>query len=371
LDLRFPTTCASVHRLELVDFRSYSALALDLHPGQNVIYGKNGQGKSNIVEALYLLASTRSFRGSKDKEMIRHGCESSRVGAVIGDNATEVSIEIRNGSPRRAFVNSQKLPRVVDIAARVPAVVFSSADLAMVDAGPAERRSFLDTEISLLSPSYLIAHTAYKRAVEQRNAALRAVRDGRSPQECLYPWEAAIAEKGSAVREARRQWIQRLLPAAEMEHSHLAGEKETLGIEPTHADESSDSAGLAELLSRRRLVDIASGHTSVGPHRDDFRIVLNGRDARSFASQGQRRTLALSLKLSVAKYWRDVMRVVPIVLLDDIMSDLDAERRQAVMRVSGKLGQVIITTTDVDSLRSEMSSDATFFEVSEGEVVAR
>jgi DNA replication and repair protein RecF len=358
---------ARILKLSLTDFRSYVFADVDLHSGQNVFVGPNGQGKSNLLEAIYALSSTRSFRGARDREIIRFGAEQATANGVVGEEEVEIGLEYNLSGGRRATVFSQRLPRVLDLIGRLPAVVFSTTDLAIVNDGPSERRGFLDAELSLLSPSYLRAFSGYRKALEQRNAALRAVREGASPSQ-LDPWEGALAEKGSQIRQARAEWIADLLPLAGEALTALTQATETLEISAQNADEAEDAETLGMLIRTRRGQDIAAGHTTLGPHRDDFVIRLNGEEARAFASQGQRRTIALALKLGVAQYWKERLRVMPLVLLDDIMSDLDVARRNAVMAVSGSMGQVVITTTDIEAIRPEVRSDARVFEVREGRI---
>lgn len=366
MNLELTAEHAFAQRIFLEDFRNYRTVDVLLTLGRNVFVGQNGQGKSNLLESLYSLSSTRSFRGGRDKDVIRHGQERARVMGVVGPDASEISLEYQRTGGRRAFLFEKRLPRVLDLVGRLPSVVFSAADLAIIDGGPADRREFLDAELSLLSPSYLKAITGYRKAVEHRNAALRAVREGRAANASISPWDVAVAERGAVVRQARADWLESLVPFAAREHASLSGVSENLAVEYIHADECESSDELRNLLEDHRQKDLAAGHTTVGPHRDDLRILLDGQEARAFASQGQRRTIALALKLGVAHYWRERMRVLPMILLDDIMSDLDSDRRHAVMAVSGSLGQVVITTTDLDALRPEVGSDAKVFRVRDG-----
>ena len=358
---------ARITKLSLSDFRNYHAVEISLHSGQNVFVGANGQGKSNLLEAVYALASTRSFRAARDKDVIRFGTEKAAVTGVVGDDDTEISLEYNKAGGRRAAVFGQRLPKVVELVGRLPAVVFSSTDLAIVDAGPSERRGFLDAELSLISPSYLKAFAGYRKALEQRNAALRSVREGAS-QSQLDPWEVALSEMGAQLRVARSEWLTELIPLAAREHANLSGCAESLAMQSQNVDDAEDALSLDRILKARRAQDIAAGHTTAGPHRDDIAITLNGEEARAFASQGQRRTIALALKLAVAHYWKESLGILPLVLLDDIMSDLDIDRRNAVMAVSGAMGQVIMTTTDIDAVRPEVRSDAKVFTVREGTI---
>jgi DNA replication and repair protein RecF len=358
---------ARITKLSLNDFRNYHVVEVSLHAGQNVFVGANGQGKSNLLEAVYALASTRSFRGARDKDVIRLGAEKAAVSGVVGEEDTEISLEYNKSGGRRAAVFGQRLPKVIELVGRLPAVVFSSTDLAIVDAGPSERRGFLDAELSIISPSYLKAFAGYRKALEQRNAALRSVREGASRSQ-LDPWEAALSEKGAQLRLARAEWLAELIPIAAREHAELSGCAESLAVQPENVDDAEDAETLDRILKARREQDISAGHTTVGPHRDDIAITLNGVEARAFASQGQRRTIALALKLAVAHYWKERLGILPVVLLDDIMSDLDIDRRNAVMAVSEAMGQVIMTTTDIEAVLPEVRSDAKVFTVQEGTI---
>lgn len=371
MNLELTTPHARIRTISLEDFRNYRAASIDLFAGQNVFIGANGQGKSNILEAIYALSSGRSFRGARDKDMIRHEADRAVIKGLVGEDDTEVALEYQRNSGRRAYVFDQKLARVLDMVGRLPAVVFSTTDLAIIDGGPSERRAFLDAELALLSPSYLQAFAGYRKALEQRNAALRAVREGRSGSDALSPWEIALGERGALVRRSRADWLEALTPLVAREHIALGGPGEVVEIESIQVDEATDAAAIEQLLRERRQIDIAAGHTTAGPHRDDLLILLNGQEARAFASQGQRRTIALALKLAVAHYWRERMKVVPLVLLDDIMSDLDSARRHAVMALSGRIGQLIITATDLEALDPQVRSDAKVFEVVNGEIHAK
>ena len=366
--MELTTRAALIKEITLENFRNYASAEITLECGQNVFVGRNGQGKSNILEAIYALSSTRSFRGARDKDLIRHGEELARTTGIVGDDDTEISLEYSSTGGKKASVFGQKLTRALDLVGRLPAIVFSTADLAIVDDGPSARRAFLDTELSLLSPSYLVAFAGYRKALEQRNAALRNVRDGAS-EETLAPWEVALAERGALIRAAREDWLKDLVQIASREHANLSGVNEELDIEPVVTDGEKSSDALLALLQRERRRDLAVGHTTIGPHRDDLKIALNGEDARAFASQGQRRTIALAMKLAVAHYWRERQGTMPLILLDDILSDLDSDRRHAVMDLSGSMGQVVITTTDLDALKPEVRSDARVFEVRNGTVL--
>jgi DNA replication and repair protein RecF len=332
--------------LRLSDFRNYARLEVVFAEGHNLIVGRNGEGKTNLLEAIYALSTTRSFRSSKDQDVIRFGQPEALIEACVGEDATEVSLRYPRGGRRSAGVFGQALPRVQDLIGRLPAVCFSSSDLAIVSGEPSDRRRFLDTELSLLSPAYLKAFAAYKKALEHRNALLRSVREGGGSASQLEPWEVQLSHSGSLIRRIRSEFVSSLSPIVEKRHRDLSTGLESLAIQVSPCDPSREPDELLRALLERRSTDIGAGMTTIGPHRDDLDVSLDGNPARAFGSQGQQRTAVLAIKLAVATYWRDELGQVPVLLLDDVMSDLDEHRRAMVLAVSGEHGQVIITATD-------------------------
>ncbi|MGI8922869.1 MAG: DNA replication/repair protein RecF [Fimbriimonadales bacterium] len=349
-------------------FRNYAESSIDLAPGHNILVGSNGQGKSNMLEAIYALATTRSFRGAKDADVIHHHASEAEIGITAGEEDTELKLTYVREGRRWAAVFGQKLPTVHDIIGRMPAVMFSSSDLDIVSGEPSDRRKFLDGEISLVSPAYLKAFSGYKRALEQRNASLKKIREGELLAAALDPWDVQLATRGAVLRASRIDYMVEIAALAAEKHRELTDSVEELALTYKPADEASTEEGHLNELAKSRRQDIVAGFTTVGPHRDDFYIGIDGSSSRAFGSQGQQRTAVLAIKLSVALYWRDRMRIVPIVLLDDIMSDLDERRRNLVMSVSGNLGQVVITATDIHQILPEVRSGAKVFEVSHGTI---
>jgi len=358
-------------RLRVRNFRNYAETAIDLAPGHNIIVGANGQGKSNMLEAIYALATTRSFRGAKDADVILHDAVEAEIGITAGEADTELKLTYVRGGRRWAAVYGQKLPAVHDLIGRMPAVVFSSSDLDIVSGEPSERRKFMDAEISLVSPAYLKAFSGFKRVLEQRNANLRRIRDGELLSDSLDPWDAQLAARSVVLRATRTDYMVEIGALAAEKHRELTDSTEELMLTYDPADEASNEGDHLDELVKSRNQDIYAGFTTVGPHRDDFRVGIDGTSSRAFGSRGQQRTAVLAIKLAVALYWRDRMRIMPIVLLDDIMSDLDERRRNLVMSVSGNLGQVVITATDIHQILQEVRSGAKVFEVSRGTIKER
>lgn len=359
---------AFVRSLALRDFRNYRTLDLPLHEGFNVIAGPNAQGKTNLLEGLYLLSTTRLLRGHKDTEAVRDGALSARVEAILAPNDTKVAVHLERGSRKRAFLNGLALPRAADLIGRMPCVCLTIEDMTLIRGEPADRRLFLDLELSALYPAYLRHLAVYRRALEQRNALLKQSQDGFVPADLFEPWEEQLAEHGDALRTIRQKYILELAPLAEAFHRQLsAGEHLVLGYETK--DESVGRDGLRVALQAQRGADTRRGATSIGPHRDDFGIIIDERDARLFASQGQQRTAAISLKLASLQAQKVVIGLTPLLLLDDMLSDLDERRRaQLVELVLDHAGQAILTCTEATAAGPQILAVAKVFHVESGAI---
>ena len=355
-------------RITLNRFRNYSELEIDLSPGFNVLSGPNAQGKTNFLEAMYLLATTRLLRGQKDAEAVLDGEQSAKVSADLIATNTELSITLERGIRKRAAVNGLNLPRASDLIGRMPAVSVSSVDLAIVRGEPSDRRMFLDLELSGLHAAYLRHLTLYKRALEQRNALLRDSREFMQPASAFEPWEIQIAHHGTGLRHARELYTGSLSPIAKSTHSEMSA-GETLHIAYVLKDEADTEEGLQEALQATRNVDVARGGTSVGPHRDDLLIEVGGRDARLYGSQGQQRTAVISLKLAAMEHAKEQLGGPPLLLLDDIFSDLDIRRRALLVeRVGALSGQAVLTCTEAESAGKALLNEASVFRVLSGRI---
>lgn len=349
-------------------FRNYSRLELDLSPGFNVISGPNAQGKTNFLESLYLLATTRLLRGQKDAEAVLEGEDNAKVSAELLSTNTQLSITLERGIRKRAAVNGLNLPRASDLIGRMPAVSVSTTDLAIVRGEPSDRRLFLDLELSGLHASYLRHLTLYKRALEQRNALLRDSRESMQPATAFEPWEVQLAQHGTAIRHARDVFVWSLAPLAKIAHSEMSS-GEMLYLAYIRRDEADSEEGTVDALAATRHSDIGRGGTSIGPHRDDMQIDVGGRDARLYGSQGQQRTSVISVKLAAMEHARDQLGGPPLLLLDDIFSDLDARRRELLVeRVGALSGQAVLTCTEAEMAGKALLNEASVFRVLEGRI---
>lgn len=357
-----------LEHLRLHDFRNYEHCSIETSPGVNLVLGKNAQGKTSLIEGVSLLSTGRLLRASRDALAIRHECENAIVEGKLGDSGTAIAIALRRGVKKRVELNGMSLPRASDLIGRLPTVSFSAADLCISNGEPSDRRQFLDWELAQLYPSYLKNLTIYKRAVEQRNALLRLAQTEFVANEVFESWEERIAASGAALRQARRNWIDVLDRDARAAHAKL-GSGEELRLVYEQRDEGSDQAAMSQLLVSGRSVDIARGATGTGPHRDDLLVLVNGQEARYFGSQGQQRTAVIAIKLATLDSAEEILGGPPVLLLDDVFSDLDQNRRNMLMELTlDRGGQVFLTCTDVDQVGAELADRSKIFRVDSGQV---
>ncbi len=348
--------------LSLQNFRNYVRLEMDFGAGVTVLQGENAQGKTNLLEAISYLSTTRSIRAGTEKELINWLVLSEpmpfarAVGTIQADGQEkEVSITLllSNGNQNvRKQVRLNGVPRrAMDVVGTIATVLFLPQDINLVRGAPSERRRFLDVAICQIDHLYCRALSRYNKVMAQRNALLRAIREGESHQDELFPWDEWLVEHGSTILERRERFIRSLAPIARAMHFALSAGDELLTLEYMPGIDRWDESGGAEstfraLLEENRGREIAAGMSLFGPHRDDFRFLVSGRDLRTYGSRGQQRTAALALRLSQVEVMTDELDTAPLLLLDDVMSELDADRRGAVLDVLESVQQAIVTTTD-------------------------
>lgn len=360
-----------LERLEVQNFRIFSRSSLEPSPGVNLLCGANAQGKTSLLEAIALLSSGRLLRASKDVQAILHGMDKAKVEGRLGNSGTLIGVELKPSGRKRVELNGMSLPRASDLIGRMPAVSFSAADLTIVTGEPADRRHFLDTELSQLYPSYLKNLTVYKRALEHRNALLRQAQEVFVPDELFEPWEIQLAASGTAIRTTRSEWVERLQVHARSAHASL-GAGEALDLSYVVRDEGVDEGSLATALSSNRRHETGRGATAYGPHRDDLAITVKGTEARHFGSQGQQRTAVIAIKLGVLAEAQALLGAPPVLLLDDVFSDLDVSRRSRLMELTlGCGGQVFLTCTEPEQAGVGLVESSTCFWVESGQVRPR
>ena len=335
-----------ISSLELADFRNIVSLHMEFSQGTNILYGENAQGKTNILESLYMISTTKSHRGVRDRDMIRFGVEESHIRSLImkGGIDYRVDMHLRKNKSKGIAINGQRIRKASELIGLLHIVFFSPEDLGIVKNGPAERRRFMDMELCQLDASYLHNLNQYNKTVENRNRLLRDMYQFPDLQDTLSIWDDQLINYGRQIIESRRGFISDLNEIVGDIHSKLSGNREHLTIlyEPnTEADE------FEEKLRRSRERDIHMKSTSVGPHRDDFSFMDRDTDLRRYGSQGQQRTCALSLKLSEIDLVKKVIGHRPVLMMDDVLSELDSGRQNYLLSTIGGI-QTFITCTGLD-----------------------
>lgn len=343
--------------LALRDFRNYRELALQFSPGLNVIYGDNAQGKTNLLEAIAYLATGKSHRTSRDQELIREGAEHLVAKATVVRKTGDLHLELEFTADRRKQlkINGIAERRIARLVGSMAAVLFSPDDLQLLKGPPAGRRRFLDIELSQISQIYLQHLIAFNRVLMQRNTLLKTET---LDQNLLSVYDEQLLESGSQLISRRAEALTRLGPLAAHFHSQFAEGKETLHVEyQSQGAEPGQIPTVAEVreqlwsqMQQRRREEIRRQMTLVGPHRDDIAFGIDGRDARVFASQGQQRTTILALKLAELQFMSAEIGEPPLLLLDDVASELDPHRRQYLLHAVQKGVQTFITCTDLEDL---------------------
>ncbi len=390
--------------LSLTNYRNYTRLEQDLPEGVIVVQGDNAQGKTNLLEAIFYLATTRSPIVGSDRCLLNWACEGEPllfarlVGEVersTGSRRVEITLMREAAGPdgapgrlgRRFRVNGVD-KRASDLLGQLNVVLFLPQDIDLVCGGPSLRRRFLDVTLCQVDPAYTRYLQRYNRALEQRNHLLRRLREQRDDPAQLDYWDGQLAHWGALVTGRRAQAVRRLEAAAGQVQPELTGGGEQLSLRyeaslplapgepiPVSADPERPPAALAEAaqaaFARARPRDLASGVTTVGPHRDELRFLANGIDMGTFGSRGQQRTVALALKLAEVRFMAQESGETPILLLDDVMSELDRARGRYLLGAVREASQVIITTTDLSLYPGEFLEGATLWQVRAGSINER
>ena len=357
-----------IKSLELKDFRNYETLAINFGPGTNILYGDNAQGKTNILEAIYLAATTKSHRGTRDGDIIRFGSEEGHIRIMLfkNDVDTKLDIHLRKAKTKGIAIDGKKIKKAAELLGLLNVVFFSPEDLNIIKNGPGERRRFTDMELCQLDDFYLYNLNNYNKIVNQRNTLLRDVYFNPSLKETIEIWDSQLVSYGSKVIERRKSFTDQLNEVIGPVHEKLSGGRESLRI---IYDPNVEIEDYERELSSSTERDIKSKMTNVGPHRDDFIFMVGDLDIRKFGSQGQQRTAALSLKLAEIEIVKRLINDTPILLLDDVLSELDSGRQQFLLESIGDV-QTIITCTGVeDFVNSRLEIDK-LFNISNGALVS-
>jgi DNA replication and repair protein RecF len=355
-----------IKSVELVNFRNYDSLNLKFDIGTNILYGENAQGKTNVLEAIYLSATTKSHKGSKDREIIQFDKEESHIRSYFEKDNIEIRVDmhLRKNKSKGIAIDSKKIKKAADLLGLCHVVFFSPEDLAIIKNGPSERRRFSNMELCQLDSFYLYNLNHYNKIIEQRNQLFKDFYMQPQLKETLDIWDAQLISYGSSLIEKRKWFTLKLNEIIRDIHSNLSGGKEDLQVTYEPDTEIED---FSNKLKKNQDRDIKSKMTSVGPHRDDFGFTINNVDIRKYGSQGQQRTAALSLKLSEIELMKKITKENPILLLDDVLSELDEHRQKYLLQYIGNI-QTIITCTGLEDFIKNKFEMNRFFQVTEGKV---
>ena len=339
-----------IKNLILKNYRNYSDERVEFKDGLNVVFGRNAQGKTNCAEAVFYLCTGVSTRSRRDKQLIKHGAEFAEISAEAEGRYGKMEIYAKICENGREFrLNGNKITRTADILGNLFSVFFSPQELRLIQDGPDERRRFLNVSISQLSRPYYIALQRYNKVLEQRNNLLKN-RDLDTVYATLPVWDAQLCKYAAAVAYKRADYIKMLAPLAAEAHNFLTDGGEELIISPEKrykGEEAELEKKLFDELSNNYDRDIRLGYTASGPHRDDIDIEINGTDAKTYASQGQTRTAALSIKLAEVEIFKTLSGEYPVFILDDVMSELDLPRRKKLVERTSGL-QTVLTCTHAE-----------------------
>ena len=335
-----------IKKVKLENFRNYDNLEVEFKKDFNLIYGNNAQGKTNILEAIYLSAIGKSFQTNKDSEMIKIGKEKAKVEIEYETKDREGKITVEIADKKTFFINGIKQKKISDIIGKINIVLFYPDNIDIIKGGPAERRRFLDIMISQLKPNYIHILNKYLKTLEQRNAYLKQIKFDNKSKDMLEIWDESLSELSYQIYTYRSEYIQKIKEKIKVIHNKITncGQQDEK-IEISFISSGKSQKDFYENLLRNRENDIRKGYTSTGSHRDDFDIYINDKKVNVYGSQGQQRTSVLSLKLTELNIIQDEIGEPPILLLDDFMSELDENRRNNLTNAIEN-NQVFITCTD-------------------------
>lgn len=352
--------------MSLQNYRNYKTLSLDFDPNTNIFYGDNAQGKTNILEAVYVSGTTKSHRSSKDRELIRFSEEEAHICTFVEKNGIvhKIDMHLRKNRTKGIAIDGIPIKKASELFGIIHFVFFSPEDLSIIKNGPSERRRFIDIELCQLDKVYLYNLSNYNKLVLQRNKLLKELYFRPDYREVLEVLDLQMIQYGSQIVKRRKLFIQELNEIIRKIHRQLSGEQEEIFLE---YESNSDEEHFAEHLKRNMDRDIRLKTTTTGPHRDDLSFLVNQIDIRKFGSQGQQRTAALSLKLSEIELARKTIHDAPILLLDDVLSELDGNRQNYLLNSIQNV-QTLITCTGLDEFINHRFAVNKVYKVTDGHV---
>lgn len=353
-----------IESIELNNYRNYREVKVDFGRNTNILYGNNAQGKTNILESIYMAATTKSHRGTKDRDIIRIGEDESHIRLFVNkkDISHKIDMHLRKNKNKGVAIDGLPIHRAMELYGLLNVIFFSPEDLSIIKNGPAERRRFMDLELCQISRLYYQNLSSYNKILNQRNNLLKQIYYDKSLLDTLDVWNMQLVDYGSRIIKERRNFIQMLNDIIGDIHGRLTSGKEKLEIV---YEFNVDEDNFDRVLQEKIDTDLRYSSTQFGPHRDDISFMINGIDARKYGSQGQQRTVALSLKMAEIKLVKKIINDNPILLLDDVMSELDTSRRDSLIEEIRDI-QTIITCTGYDDFIKEQIIINNVYSVVEG-----
>ena len=340
-----------IKKIKIKNFRNYNEQEFNLEKNINIFYGQNAQGKTNIIEAIFLCSLGKSFRAKKDNEMIKINERNSLIEIEYEKSDRDGKIKIELGNKKNIYINGIKIKKLSELLGNLNIVIFTPDDISILKGGPENRRKFLDIMISQLRPNYMHILSLYVNTIKQRNNYLKQIKEENKDEKLLEIWDEKLADYAIKICEYREEFINKIINKIKIIHKNITNNKEEIKLE--YITECKNREKYLQLLKERRKLDIIKGFTTKGVHRDDFVIYINNKEINIYGSQGQNRTAMLSLKLAELQVINDEIGEYPILLLDDFMSELDKTRRKNFLE-NIENTQVIITGTeklDIENLK--------------------
>lgn len=357
-----------VKKISLKNYRNIERLELELKNGVNIFYGSNAQGKTNLLESIYIGATGRSHRTHKDKELIKFDKEEAHIRLEIQNDkvSDRIDIHLKKESKKGIAINNIPINKLGELFGYLNVVIFSPEDLSLIKQGPQERRKFIDMELCQINNIYYYNLSQYYKVLKQRNTLLKKISKNPSLKETLFVWDNQLIDFGTKIIETRQVFIEKLNAISKKIHMEITSNKEELEIKYKPSVLASE---FKEKLEKNIDKDILYMSTSYGPHKDDVLFFINGINARDFGSQGQQRTVSLSTKLAEINLIEDEKAILPVLLLDDVLSELDKDRQRFLIKNIKKL-QVIITCTGVEDVLKNLDEECNIFKVLDGNIFA-
>lgn len=367
-----------LEHLELTHFRNYDNLVIDFSPQINVLIGENAQGKTNLLEAVYVLSLARSHRTNDDKSLIQWGNDFAKLSGIVQRRVGRLPLEIvLSHQGKRAKVNHLEQRRLSQYVGQLNVILFAPEDLGLVKGSPAIRRRFIDMEFGQVNQQYLYNITQYRNILKQRNLYLRSLQHGQA-KDLVYleVLSDQLAGFGAEIIWARREFLKQMETFASQQHREITQQRENLAFQyqtvvPIAEIESSEQLYqyLKKQYQKLQKRELQQGTTVLGPHRDDVAFIVNGKNVQTFGSQGQQRTVALSLKLAEIELMRAQTGEAPVLLLDDVLSELDDIRQTHLLQTINHRVQTFLTTTSLDGVAKDIIGKPTTFNVNSGQIV--